>query len=107
MLDSFFEQSYSLASLLSHNPDKLSHNPDKLTGDSLELLLHNPDQVAVDSGERRSPHATTERSPLPEFIRKHELTDALKYLEAKGLCGEHALFALALTQNLMCRGVEL
>ena len=56
---------------------------------------------------RQSPHATNEQLPLPEFIRNHELTDALEYLEAKGLCGEHALFALVLTQNLMCRGVEL
>ncbi len=99
MLDSFFKQSSSLKSL--------SHNPDKLTGDSLGLLLHNPDQTTVDLGECQSPRGSTERSPLPQFIKKRELTNALEYLEAKELRREHALFALALTQNLMCRGVKL
>ncbi len=100
MSDASFPQNVSLAPLLSHNPDTL-------TGDSLGLLLHNPDKVKADSREHRSPHASTERSPLPHLIEKHELTDALEHLETKGLRGENALFALTLAQNLMRRGVEL
>jgi hypothetical protein len=104
MLDSFFEQSSSLASLLSHNPDKL-------TGDSSGLLLHNPDEITVDLGECRSPHATTDRSnpssnlnegviALQEAIAEHRLTDCLEHLESLGFLVEEQLFCLNLAQHL-------
>lgn len=49
----------------------------------------------------------SERSPLSGFVKRHQLTNALEHLEAKGLRGESALFAIALTQDLMRRGIDL
>lgn len=44
----------------------------------------------------------SERSPMSGFVERHQLTDTLDSLKVAGLCGEDALFAIALTQNLNC-----
>ena len=49
----------------------------------------------------------SERSPLSGFVERRELTDALDWLERKQLRGENAFFAIALTQDLMRRGIDL
>ncbi|HEY9676329.1 MAG TPA: hypothetical protein V6D11_33105 [Waterburya sp.] len=50
----------------------------------------------LDSASGSGKISQHERSPLTEFHKQHRLSDALDWLEARGIVGESALFILAM-----------